>query len=62
MDDHRLLFAFTQATGGRYFGDVPTETGTALKLKKLAAEAQGKDPDKAELLSLQEWFHRCFEW
>ncbi|PLB43607.1 NmrA-like family protein [Aspergillus steynii IBT 23096] len=59
LDDHRLLFAFTQATGGRYFGDVPTETDTALKLKRLAVEAQGKEGGQARLLRLEEWFRAC---
>ncbi|KAL3478457.1 NmrA-like family protein [Aspergillus californicus] len=60
MDEHRLLFAFTQATGGRYYGDVPTETETASRLKKLAAEAQGKDPENTGLFTLEEWFRISF--
>ncbi|KAJ5904767.1 NmrA-like family protein [Penicillium subrubescens] len=56
MDDHRLLFAFTQSTGGRYFGDVPTETDTANELKKAAAEAQGKVGSRAGLMPVEEFF------
>ncbi|KNG88354.1 NmrA-like family protein [Aspergillus nomiae NRRL 13137] len=60
LDDHKLLFAFTQATGGRYFGDVPTETKTALRLKRRAAEAQGKSGAEVNLLSMEEWFKTNF--
>lgn len=60
LDEHRLLFAFTQLTGGRYFGDVPTSTDTAAALKSLAAEARGKTGAEARLLPLGKWFAEKF--
>ena len=60
LDEHRLLFAFTQLTGGRYFGDVPTSTDTAAALKSVAAEARGKTGAEARLLPLGKWFAEKF--
>ncbi|KAL4957879.1 hypothetical protein BDW69DRAFT_155213 [Aspergillus filifer] len=61
MDEHRLLFAFTQMTGGRYYGDVPTEVETASRLKRVAAKAQGiKNYEDAKLTRLEDWFQVCF--
>ncbi|KAE8159273.1 hypothetical protein BDV40DRAFT_314758 [Aspergillus tamarii] len=51
LEDARLLFAYGELTGGRYFGVERSSTATARKLKKLAATAQGKYGTSAELTS-----------
>ena len=60
LEDARLLFAYGELTGGRYFGVEPSSTTTALELKKLAATAQGKDGVGAELTSLASFFAANF--
>ncbi|KAF7626766.1 putative hscarg dehydrogenase [Aspergillus flavus] len=60
LEDARLLFAYGELTGGRYFGVEPSSTATARKLKKLAATAQGKDGTSAELTSLASFFAANF--
>ncbi|KAB8255097.1 putative hscarg dehydrogenase [Aspergillus pseudonomiae] len=60
LEDPRLLFAYGELTGGRYFGVEPSSTTTALELKKLAATAQGKDGVGAELTSLASFFAANF--
>ena len=55
----KLMFGFCQESGGRYYGD-ETEINTATDLKKVAAEATGRDGDETKLLSLEEFFQREF--
>ncbi|KAJ5109959.1 hscarg dehydrogenase [Penicillium argentinense] len=55
MEDGRLLFAYGEATNGRYFVE-DSCTDVPLELKKLAAAAQGKDASTVSLASLSSWF------
>ncbi|KAL4957881.1 putative hscarg dehydrogenase [Aspergillus filifer] len=43
MEDARLLFAYGELTGGRYFGNEVSSTTDAAALKRLAVSAQGGD-------------------
>lgn len=53
LDDVKLMFALTQATGGRYFGPEPSETHTAAELKKATAAELLKE---AGLVDAKQWF------
>ncbi|KAJ5112163.1 hscarg dehydrogenase [Penicillium argentinense] len=55
MEDGRLLFAYGEATNGRYFVE-DSCTDVPLELKRLAATAQGKDASTVSLASLSSWF------
>lgn len=59
LETVKLMFAFCQESGGRYYG-VETENATAASLKKKAAEARGKSGEETELLTLEKWFGREF--
>ncbi|CAI7631484.1 unnamed protein product [Penicillium manginii] len=59
LEDVKLMFGFTQITGGMYFGS-PTERETAQKLKKATAIALGYPEDKHSLASLKDWFAARF--
>ncbi|KAJ5904766.1 hscarg dehydrogenase [Penicillium subrubescens] len=59
MEDGRLLFAFGEATNGRYFGE-DSCTDIPMELKKLAFAAQGKATSGAKLASLGPWFSKNF--
>ena len=59
LETVKLMFAFCQESGGRYYG-VETEVETAAKLKKKAAEASGKTGEETKLLTLEKWFGREF--
>ncbi|KAJ5904772.1 uncharacterized protein N7473_001688 [Penicillium subrubescens] len=60
LGEHRLLFAFTLATGGRYYGDIPTTTKNSAVLKKAASEAKENLGPDAKLLPLIHWFRVKF--
>ncbi|PLB43605.1 putative hscarg dehydrogenase [Aspergillus steynii IBT 23096] len=61
MEDARLLFAYGELTGGRYFGNEPSSTAEAASLKRLAASAQGKDGGDLQLTTLASFFERHFK-
>ncbi|KAL3478459.1 putative hscarg dehydrogenase [Aspergillus californicus] len=60
MEDHRLLFAYGNITGGRYFGQQPSSTETAASLKIQAARAQGIFGDDAQLTTPAAFFAKHF--
>lgn len=59
LEDVKLMFGFTQITGGKYFGS-PTEIGTARKLKKATAVALGYPEEKQGLVTVKDWFAARF--
>jgi hypothetical protein len=50
------MFGFTQNTGGRYFGEEPSENSTAAELKKITAEALGRPREQHALLTAKDFF------
>lgn len=58
LENIRVMFHFTQMTGGRYFG-APNDTSAAGKLKAAAAEAKGVAD--AELMTLEKFFEENFQ-
>ncbi|KAG5301946.1 NmrA family protein [Histoplasma ohiense] len=60
LQDVKLMFAFTQITGGRYFGEKATESDTAAQLKAAGARARGQDGQEIQLITAEEWFKRRF--
>lgn len=59
LQDVKLMFEFTQTTGGKYFGTT-TEIDTARKLKKEAAVALGYPEEKQNLVTVKDWFAARF--
>jgi hypothetical protein len=59
LEDVKLMFGFTQTTGGLYFGS-PTERETAYKLKKATAIALGYHEEKQGLVTVKDWFAARF--
>lgn len=59
LEDVKLMFGFTQVTGGKYFGST-TEKTTAQKLKKATALALGYPEEKHELVTAKDWFAARF--
>ncbi|KAH7349164.1 hypothetical protein BKA66DRAFT_516541 [Pyrenochaeta sp. MPI-SDFR-AT-0127] len=59
LENIKLMFAFTQVSGERYYGD-ETEVETSIALKKMDAEACGKSGEKTELSTLESFFAREF--
>ncbi|PFH58066.1 hypothetical protein XA68_14219 [Ophiocordyceps unilateralis] len=57
LNDVKLMFAFTQTTDGLYFGPEPSETDTAVELKKATSKALSR-PE--EMVSAREWFAKHF--
>jgi hypothetical protein len=60
LEDVKLMFGFTQITGGRYFGPEPSEIDTAATLKHNTAEALGKPKVEHKLITTKEWFKKHF--
>ncbi|EEP79375.1 conserved hypothetical protein [Uncinocarpus reesii 1704] len=60
LEDPKLMFAFTQATNGRYFGPEPSEKETAALLKQVTSAALGK-PEEQRLVSVEDWFRKHFQ-
>ncbi|KAL2359700.1 hypothetical protein RJZ56_007445 [Blastomyces dermatitidis] len=60
LEDAKLMFGFTQITGGRYFGEKATESDTAAQLKAAGACARGQEGPDLQLISAEEWFKRRF--
>ena len=60
LENVKLMFAFTQVSGGRYYGD-ETEVETSIALKKKGAEARGRAGEEVKLLTLESFFAREFE-
>lgn len=54
------MFAFTQTTGGRYFGFEPSELKTAAELKRATAIALRRSEDQEHLITAKEWFGTHF--
>ncbi|KFY64058.1 hypothetical protein V496_03491 [Pseudogymnoascus sp. VKM F-4515 (FW-2607)] len=59
LENVKLMFAFTQVSGGRYFGD-ETEVETSIALKKKGAAARGKAGEEMKLSTLESFFTREF--
>ncbi|KAK2774091.1 hypothetical protein FQN53_003762 [Emmonsiellopsis sp. PD_33] len=59
LQDVKLMFGFTQITGGRYFGK-PTNGKSAAELKEAGARARGKGGDDLRLITVNQWFKREF--
>ncbi|KAJ5942046.1 hypothetical protein N7516_002214 [Penicillium verrucosum] len=60
LEDVKLMFGFTQNTGGRYFSDEPSENSTAAELKKITAEALGRPKEQHALLTASKFFQAKF--
>ncbi|RJE23177.1 hypothetical protein PHISCL_04484 [Aspergillus sclerotialis] len=60
LEDVKLMFGFTQVTGGRYFAREPTEAHTAAELKRATAMALGKPEGQYGLLKIRDFFHSKF--
>ncbi|KAK2810508.1 hypothetical protein FQN50_002997 [Emmonsiellopsis sp. PD_5] len=60
LQDVKLMFGFTQITGGRYFGKEPTNGKSAAELKEAGARARGKAGDDLRLITVNQWFKREF--
>ncbi|KAF7587661.1 hypothetical protein BBP40_006891 [Aspergillus hancockii] len=60
LEDVKLMFGFTQLTGGRYFGPGATEKETASELKQLTASALGRPQEQAKLVTAYDWFGARF--
>ncbi|KAK4904157.1 hypothetical protein LTR66_017937 [Elasticomyces elasticus] len=59
LEDVKLMFGFTQITGGRYFAE-PTESTTAAVLKRAVAEALGWPEERKYLVTASQWFAARF--
>jgi hypothetical protein len=59
LEDVKLMFGFTQTTGGKYFAE-PTEITSAAVLKRATAEALGWPEQKQCLITLSQWFASRF--
>ncbi|CAG8080257.1 unnamed protein product [Penicillium olsonii] len=59
LNDVKLMFGFTQITGGRYFAE-PTENVTAAILKRATAEALALPEGKQSLVTCRQWFAARF--
>ncbi|KAF3893335.1 putative NmrA family transcriptional regulator [Trichophyton interdigitale] len=60
LEDVKLMFGFTQITGGRYFGPEPSKRETASELKRATATALGRPEDQRELMTAKDWFKSHF--
>ncbi|KAK5990628.1 NmrA-like family domain-containing oxidoreductase lnaB [Cladobotryum mycophilum] len=60
LEDVKLMFAFTQTTGGRYFAPEPSEADTAAELKRATAVALGKPEPEQHLIRTKEFFRKHF--
>lgn len=55
LETVKLMFAFCQHSGGRYYG-VPSDLAEPAELKAAAAKAQGKTGDAAKLTTFDSFF------
>jgi hypothetical protein len=60
LEDVKLMFGFTQVTGGRYFGPEPTEKNTAADLKRATAIALNRPESEQNLVTAESWFRKHF--
>lgn len=60
LEDVKLMFGFTQVTGGRYFGPEPTENNTAADLKRATAIALNRPEPEQNLVTAESWFRKRF--
>lgn len=60
LEDVKLMFGFTQLTGGRYFGPEATEIDTARQLKQATALKLGRPEGQHKLTSARDWFAARF--
>jgi hypothetical protein len=60
LEDVKLMFGFTQVTGGLYFGPEPTQNQTAAELKRKTARALAREPEESGLITVKEWFGQNF--
>ena len=60
LETTKLVFAFTQMTGGLYFGNGQPETNTATELKRDALQAMDEKRVDASLITVKQWFQREF--
>ena len=62
LADVRALYKYGQLSDAKYFGlNTRTTTRTSAFLKARAAEACGKDPKQANLLSFKDWLSDFFQ-
>jgi len=59
LETVKHVFSFSQASGGHYFG-TPNDVEPAAELKRLAAEAQGKQGDETKLLTVKQFWKDHF--
>jgi hypothetical protein len=60
LEEVKLMFGFTQITGGSYFGRVPNEIGTAAALKRATTVALGLPEEQQSLITIEQWFRSRF--
>ena len=58
LEDAKMMFGMTQASGGRYFGPEVSEKETASELKRSAALALGSSKEEQELMTVKSWFRK----
>jgi hypothetical protein len=58
LEDAKMMFRMTQASGGRYFGPEVSEKETATELKRSAALALGLSKEEQELMTVESWFRK----
>ncbi|KAE8369549.1 hypothetical protein BDV27DRAFT_153037 [Aspergillus caelatus] len=61
LEDVKLMFGFTQNTGGRYFGEEASEINTATELKRIVAHALGRPEEKHQLQTAKGFFRANFQ-
>lgn len=60
LEDVKLMFGFTQVTGGLYFGPVQTNNDAASYLKGVTSKALGRPENQHRLVKAQDWFAKRF--
>jgi hypothetical protein len=56
LEEVKLMFGFTQTTGGLYFGPVANDINIARDLKKATAEVLNLSKEKQSLVTAKQWF------
>jgi len=60
LEEVKLMFGFTQTTGGLYFGPVANDINTAQALKKATAEVLKLQEENHGLITAKQWFSANF--
>jgi hypothetical protein len=58
LEDAKMMFGMTPASGGRYFGPERSEKGTASELKRSTALAMGLPEEQQKLMTVESWFRK----